>query len=61
MRRKSIRQPKVPDALIDALEAVPARLWAEERCDYLDDGGLAGPDRENHFFLKLEVIHHWLD
>ena len=61
MRRKSIRQPKVPDVLIDALEAVLARLWAAERCDYFDDGGPTGPDRENHFFLKLEFIRHWLN
>lgn len=61
MRHKAPQKPEVPDTLIDALEAVLARLWAEERCDYFDDGGPAGPDRENHFILKLEVIRHWLD
>jgi len=61
MRHKAPQQPEVPDTLIDALEAVLARLSAEERCDYLYDGGPTEPDRENHFFLKLEVIRQWLD
>ena len=61
MRHKAPHQPEVSDVLIDALEAVLARLWVAERCDYFDDGGPPGPDRDNHFFLKLEVIRHWLD
>ncbi len=61
MSKKSTKQPEVPDALIDALEAVLARIWESERYDYYHGGGSAEPDRENHFLLKLEVIRHWLD
>jgi len=60
MHKKPIKQPRVPNALIDALEAVLARLWEDERLDYLGND-LGEPERQNHFFLKLEVIRQWLD
>lgn len=61
MRKQASKQAKVPDALIEALETLLARLWEGERYDYYHGGGAAEPDRENHFFLTLEVIRHWLD
>ena len=61
MHKKSIKRPEVPDALIDALEAVLARLWQDELYDYHHGSGTAEPDRRNHFCLKLEVIRRWLN
>jgi len=61
MPKKPIKQPKVPNALIDALEAVLARLWEDERLYYHYGRDLSEQDRQNHFFLKLEVIRLWLD
>ena len=46
MRRNPIKQPKVPDALIDALEVVLARLWEGERLDYHYGDDLGEPDRQ---------------
>ena len=61
MHKKPIKCPKVPGALIDALEVVLARLWEGERLDYHSGDDLAEADRQNHFFLNLEVIRQWLD
>ena len=61
MHKKPIKCPKVPGALIDALEVVLARLWEGERLDYHYGDDLGDPDRQQHFFLKLEVIRLWLD
>lgn len=60
MRKKSTKQPVVPDELIDALEGVLERFWSCEFHDF-HGSGLPEPEREGHFFLKLEVIRHWLD
>ena len=61
MSKKSTKQPKVPDALIDALEIILARDWERERYDYYHCNGSGEPGRKDHFFLNLEVIRHWLD
>ena len=61
MRKRATKQPTVPDALIDALEAVLARTWESECYDYYHVGGSDESHREDHFFLKLEVIRRWLD
>ena len=60
MRKKAAYQAEVPDALIDALEAILAYIWEDECYDY-HHCCLAGPERERHIFLKLEVMRHWLD
>lgn len=61
MPKKSIKQPVVPDELIDALESVLERFWSCEFHDFHDGSDPEGADRQGHFFLKLEVIRHWLD
>jgi hypothetical protein len=61
MRKPATQHPEVPDALIEALETVLARLWQGEFYDYYHGGGDAEPDQEEHCFLELEVIRHWLD
>ena len=61
MNKKPTKQPKVSDALIDVLETVLARDWERERYDYYHSIGSGEPGRKDHFFLKLEVVRHWLD
>jgi hypothetical protein len=61
MSKQAAKSPVVRDDLIDALEAVLAHLWHDEFIDYRLSGGNAQPEGEEHFFLQLEVIRHWLD
>ena len=55
------KQPIVTDQLIDALESVLAYLWSEEFFDYRATAPESDPERQNHIFLKLEVVRRWLD
>ena len=51
----------VPDSLIEALEAVLAHWWSDERRDYEEWHSEDTPRRPPHIFTALEVIRRWLD
>ena len=60
MRKQKTKQPNVSETVIEALEAMLAHFWEDERKDY-HNYGRKNPNRRKHIFLKLAVIRHWLD